>query len=147
VASTLPYRLALLSAGLALACEAAPVASRAALDLVVGVRQVVKSEPVSSCNTKARTALDAVLVDAAEVGAGDTGEWRAYSAPDASGHSSAAAAIHCYPLDDGYLVTFTCAVQTPPNADSASTMCTKLAQAFGGGTAQAREMRSRYSRQ
>lgn len=137
MARTFHLRVALIAGCLVLAFEAAPAASLAALDMVIGARQVVKNEPVSACNTKARSALDAVLVDASEVGSGDTGEWKASSAPDSSGHSSAAAAIHCYPLDDGYVVTFTCAVQVPAYADSASSLCTKLAQAFTGGKAEA----------
>jgi hypothetical protein len=131
---TICRRAALSLAACAVAFGMATAASRAALDFVVGARTVVKNEPVSNCNAQARKTLDAVLQDAAEVGSGDTGEWRAYGAPDASGHTSAAAAIHCYPLDNGYLVTFTCAVQVPPNPDSASALCAKLAGAFGAKT-------------
>ena len=137
MASRSSHFVTLLAVGIALTIGLMPAPLPAALDMVIGARQVVKSEPISSCNTKARTALNAVLVDAAEVGAGDTGEWKAYGTPDASGHSSAAAAIHCYPLDDGYVVTFTCAVQVPPNTDSANTLCGKLSQAFGGSTSEA----------
>jgi len=92
-------------------------------------KKIVKGEPLSSCNDKAKAALNAVLENALEVG-GDTGEWRASAAPDSSGSSSAAAAVHCYPVDTGYLVTFTCAVQAPPYQDSANGLCTKLATAF-----------------
>lgn len=147
MAATSPYRLVLLIAGFALVAQSTPTAAFAAIDMVIGARQVVKGEPVSACNTKARDALNALLVDASEVGSGDTGEWKAYSAPDASGHSSAAAAIHCYPLDEGYLVTFTCAVQVPPNTDSASTLCTKLAQAFGGSKTEAKSSQATRSHQ
>jgi len=133
-ARTIARRAALFSAACAVAFGATTTTSRAALDFAVGARTVVKGEPVSNCNAQARKTLDAVLQDAAEVGSGDTGEWRAYAAPDASGHSSAVAAIHCYPLDDGYLATFTCAVQVPPNPDSAIALCTKLATAFGSKT-------------
>ena len=128
-------RFALFSAACAVAFGMMTTTSPAALDFVVGARTVVKSEPVSNCNAQARKTLDAVLQDAAEVGSGDTGEWRAYAAADASGHSSAAAAIHCYPLDDGYLATFTCAVEVPRNPDSATALCTKLAAAFGSKSA------------
>jgi hypothetical protein len=133
-ARTVARRTALFSAACAAAFGMTTTTSPAALDFAVGARTVVKSEPVSNCNAQARKTLDAVLQDAAEVGSGDTGEWRAYAAPDASGHPSAAAAIHCYPLDDGYLATFTCAVQVPPNPDSAAALCTKLATAFGSKT-------------
>jgi hypothetical protein len=127
-------RLALLAAGCALALGTSMLPAPAALDLAVGARKVVKSQPVSSCNAAAKSALNSVLQDASEVGTGDTGEWRANGAPDSAGHSLSAAAVHCYPLDDnGYVVTFTCAVQTPDSTDTASALCTKLATAFGGG--------------
>lgn len=120
--------------GLSLALGVTGTGARAALDMAVGARKIVRNEPVSSCNAKAKSALDAVLTNAVEVGSGDTGEWKAYATPDSSGNSFAAAAIHCYPLDNvsGYLVTFTCAAQTPPNADTASAICDKIAGAFGG---------------
>ncbi len=131
------YRVALFTAAVALTFGMAGATSSAALDMVVGARKVVKNEPLSNCNTQAKNALNAVLQDAAEVGTGDTGEWKANGAPDASGHSSAAAAVHCYPLDTGYFVTFTCVVQVPPNPDSATALCAKLATAFGGTTSEA----------
>lgn len=114
-----------------------PSRSSAALDMVVGARQVVKNEPVSACNTKAKNTLNSLLQDAGEVGGGDTGEWKAYGKYDASGYASAAAAIHCYPVDTGYVVTFTCAVQVPPSADTAASLCDKLSAAFAGGRAAA----------
>ena len=133
MASLFARRAALLAAGCVLAVGAATPPAPAALDMAVGARKVVKTQPVSSCNAAAKSALNSVLQDASEVGSGDTGEWRAYGSPDSAGHSSSAAAVHCYPLDDGYVVTFTCAVQTPDSADTASGLCTKLATAFGGG--------------
>jgi hypothetical protein len=102
--------------------------------MYVGARQVVKNQPVSACNSSAKNALNSVLQGAAEIGTGDTGEWKAYGPPDSSGNSFAAAAIHCYPLDEsGYVVTFTCAAQVPPNADTANALCSKLTAAFGSG--------------
>ena len=127
---TTGYRFALLAGGFALAFGMAGTNSSAAIDLAVGARNVVKNQPVSACNSKAKTALNAVLQNAAEIGEGDTGEWEAYGAADSSGHPSAGAAIHCYPIDNGYVVTFTCAAQVPPNPDTASALCTKLAAAF-----------------
>ncbi|MBV9718511.1 MAG: hypothetical protein JOZ77_04285 [Candidatus Eremiobacteraeota bacterium] len=104
----------------------------AALDFFIGARTVVKDAPLSACNGKARDALISVLGKAAEYG--DTGNWEGLGATDASGNSFAAAAVHCYPLDavHGYLVTLTCAAQTPPATESASVICGKLATAFGG---------------
>jgi hypothetical protein len=127
-------RVAASAVGFALAFGLARAVAPAALDLSVGEQRVVKGRPVSDCNGKAKQALDAVLTNASEIGTGDTGEWKALGAADSSGNSFAAAAIHCYPLDDsGYVVTFTCAVQTPPNPDTASALCQKIASAFGGG--------------
>jgi hypothetical protein len=104
----------------------------AALDMVVGAQTVVKGQPLSSCNAKAKDALNTALQNASEVD--DTGEWKASGAPDASGNSFAAAAVHCYPLDDNsYVVTFTCAAQVPPNPDTANAICTKVTAAFGSG--------------
>jgi hypothetical protein len=125
-------RGAVIAAGFALTVGLAGRPAPAALDMVIGDRTVVKNEPLSSCNAKAQGALDSVLGKAAEYG--DTGNWEGYGATDSSGNSFAAAAIHCYPLDavSGYLVTFTCAAQTPPATETASVICTKLAAAFGG---------------
>lgn len=105
----------------------------AALDMAVGSREVVKSEPVSNCNDRARSALNSVLQNAQQIGDG-TGEWKAYAAPDYAGNVMAAAAVHCYQLGSGYVATFTCAVQAPPYQDSASGLCTKLATAFDAKT-------------
>lgn len=127
------HRVALLVAGLVLAFALTGAAAPAALDMYVGAHTIVKSEPLSDCNTKAKNALNAVLANAME--ADDTGQWQAYGTLDSSGHSSAAAAIHCYPLEDGYLVTFTCAVQAPPNPDTASALCAKVNAAFGAKAA------------
>jgi hypothetical protein len=129
------HRVAVLATSFVLTFALTATAAPAALDMFVGARKVVKSQSVASCNAKAKDALNGVLQNALEVGTGDTGEWKAYGAPDASGNSFAAAAVHCYPLDDGYLVTFTCTAQVPPNPDTASALCAKLATAFdtGGG--------------
>lgn len=85
---TFRTRAVMLAVGLALAFTLAGRPAPAALDMVVGTRNVVKNEPVSNCNTKAKDALNAVLSNASEVvGVGDTGEWKAYGAPDTSGNS------------------------------------------------------------
>ncbi|HTU81122.1 MAG TPA: hypothetical protein VMF61_03275 [Candidatus Acidoferrales bacterium] len=108
--------------------SAAP--ARADLSMVVGPKTVVPNEPVSACSAKAKSALNAVLQNAFEAGDG-TNQWLAYGQLDSSGHSSETAAIHCYPLDTGYVVTFTCAAQVPPNPQTADTLCKKLVDAFG----------------
>ncbi len=118
-----------LASACVLAVVLAGVPARAAIDMYIGARTVVPNQSVGACSLKAKNALNAVLQGAVE--AGETNQWQAYGPPDSSGHSTAGAAIHCYPTDNGYVVTFTCAVETPPNPDSASALCAKLTTAFG----------------
>ncbi len=124
-------RAALFTAVLTSAFVLGSAPAPAALDMVVGARRVVQNEPVSTCSSKAKTALSAQLPTVFEAGDG-TGQWLGYGTADSTGHSSAAAAIHCYPVGNGYVVTFTCAVDQPPNPEDASTLCGKLAGSFGG---------------
>jgi hypothetical protein len=131
VARTVCTRLGVLAIALSLAVGMAVKPARAALDVIVGARNVVKDEPLSSCDTKASRALISVLGKSAEVGS--THEWEAMGAVDTAGSSFAAAAVHCYPLDGtGYVVTFTCAAQTPPAPETAAVICQQLATSFGG---------------
>lgn len=131
---SLRYRAALTAVALALAFGSVATRAPAALDMFVGAREVVKNQPVSACNSAAKTALDSVLQNSQELGTGDTGEWEAYAAGDTANGSTAAAAIHCYPLNPGFLVTFTCAAQVPPYPESASALCAKLTAAFDAKT-------------
>lgn len=133
MARTFRYRVALCAVAVALLFVMASAPATATLDMFVGARTVAQNEPASSCSEKAKNALNSVLQDAFEAGEG-TGQWLAYGPRDASGHSSATAAIHCYPVDNGYVATFTCAVDVPPNPDTASTLCGKLSAAFGATT-------------
>jgi hypothetical protein len=132
VTRTFRYRIAVLVVVTAIACGSLQTKAPAALDMYVGIRKAVTGQPLSACNSAAKTALTSVLQAAGELGSG-TGEWEAYGTPDTANGSTQAAAIHCYPLGSGYLVTFTCAVQVPPSPDSASALCAKLATAFGVG--------------
>jgi len=127
------FRTLSAAAGLALGLTLSTAAAPAALDVNVGAQKVVNGVPVAKCNASAKSALTSVLGNALEIGTGDTGEWKGTASPDSSGNSFGAGAIHCYPLDDGYVVTFTCAAQVPPNADTASAICDKLTAAFGSG--------------
>jgi hypothetical protein len=134
VKRTYRSRAAVLAAGFVLAFLSAGANAPASLDVAVGARQVVKNQPISACNASAKNALMTVFQSGAEVGSGDTGEWKALGPADSSGNSFAAAAVHCYPLDGGgYVVTFTCAAQVPPISESASGLCDKLVTAFGTG--------------
>lgn len=126
--SSFRSRVALVAA-FALAFGLTPVAARAALDMADGSRKVVDNEPRSACNSRAAAALQVVLGGAAQVGE-DSGEWEAYGPPGVNVGPAAAAAVHCYPVGAGYLVTFTCAVELPYNPDPASVLCTKLEAAF-----------------
>ena len=102
-------------------------AARAEILIAIGDSVTVPNAPISDCNAKAKTALDSVLQSAGDNG---SGVWLAYGSPDSSGHYSATAAVHCFPLGGGYNVSFTCAVEVPPNPDTATGLCTKLAAAF-----------------
>ncbi|MBV8491272.1 MAG: hypothetical protein JO199_12150 [Candidatus Eremiobacteraeota bacterium] len=131
------YRAALFGLALALALVATGAQAPAALQMVIGTRVVVPNAPVSECSTKAKAALNSVLLNAFEAG-DNTGQWLAYGPLDSSGHASATAAIHCYPLTDtSYVATFTCSAQVPPNPETATSICAKLTAAFGGGKAAA----------
>jgi hypothetical protein len=131
VAPTLAYRVCAIALGFSLAAGLSGTSAQAALDVVVGARNVVNNEPVSACDTKASQALTSVLGKAAEIG--DTHEWTGAGAVDTAGNSFAAAAVHCYPLDGtGYVVTFTCAAQAPPAPETATVICSQLADSFAG---------------
>jgi hypothetical protein len=132
VAKTSSCRVALLTAAFAFAFGTSGAPVPAALDMYVGTRTVVPNEPIGDCSTKAKNALNTVLQNAFEAGEG-TGQWLAYGPPDYAGHPNATAVIHCFPVDNGYVVTFTCAVDVPPNPDTASALCAKLTAAFGAG--------------
>ncbi len=105
----------------------------AAVEMSIGSRAIVPNAPVSQCSAKAKSALNSVLQGGAAEAGENTGQWLSYGPADSSGNSSSAAAIHCYPIDHGYVATFTCAVESPVNPESASALCTKLTSAFGGG--------------
>jgi hypothetical protein len=109
----------------ALAASALPAA--ADLQTVIGARTTVTGESVATCGVKAKNALDTVLRGAFESDSG-SGEWLAYGGTD----TSQAAAVHCYTVGNGYVVTFTCAAQIPPSLQTASVLCDKLAAAFPG---------------
>ena len=119
------YRLGFFAVALALNVAVCTARAPADLYMTVGERRVVQNEQVADCSTKAKNALNTVLTNAFEAGDG-TGQWLAYGGPD----NSEAAAIHCYPLDNGYSVTFTCTVQVPPSPSMAADLCTKLSAAF-----------------
>jgi hypothetical protein len=129
VISSSRYRLASFAVAFILNAALLTAAAPAEIEMTIGARMTVANAPVSDCSAKAKTALNTVLQNAFEAGDG-TGQWLAYGPLDSSNHSSATAAIHCYPVDTGYYVTITCAVEVPPNPDTATSLCAKLAAAF-----------------
>ena len=113
--------------GLALALSATALRAPAALDMAIGDRKVVENQPLEMCDASAKAALTAVVNNAS----GGNHEWVGYAPATGPDGTVATAAIHCFPIGNGYLVTFTCATQVPPNPDSASALCGKLSAAFG----------------
>ncbi|MFY9710905.1 MAG: hypothetical protein WBD57_00510 [Candidatus Cybelea sp.] len=128
----LRHRTVLLSAGL-LVAVVPPLQAPAALDMALGTRKVVENQPVSACNQAARSALTSVFGGAQELGS-DTGEWQAYNAGDTANGVTESGAVHCYPVGNGYVVTFTCAAQVPPSTETAAAMCSKISAAFDAKT-------------
>jgi hypothetical protein len=126
------YRGALLIGAFALNVGLASLPASAALDLVVAQQTVVQNKPFSDCETRAKNALTTVMQDANEAGA-NSGEWVGVQKID--GSIAASAVIECHPDAGGYHTGFTCAVQVPPNPDTASALCTKLTTAFNAETA------------
>jgi hypothetical protein len=130
VTSRLLQRIGVLTAGIVLAMSATALRAPAALDMALGDRRVVDNQPVSACDASAKAALTQVVSNAAEASPG-SGEWVGYEPATGPDGIVATAAIHCFPVGGGYVVTFTCATQVPPNPDSASSLCGKLSAAFG----------------
>lgn len=124
------YRFATAAAALALSCALTGTSASAALDMVVGTRITVPNKPASDCMTRAQGALNTVLQNA--IKAGDDGvNWLGFGRPGGASQPSAAAVIHCLPVDNGYVATFACSTEVPPNPDTADALCTKLVAAFG----------------
>lgn len=126
------YRGALLIGAFALNVGLASLPARAALDLVVAQQATVPNKPFSDCETRAKNALTSAVQDANET-AGGSGQWVGVQRME--GSISATVVIECHPDAGGYRAGFTCAVQIPPNADSASALCTKVTTAFNAATA------------
>jgi hypothetical protein len=132
----LASRFALFAVALTLAFGWSAAAAPAAVEMSTGLRHIEASAPLSDCSVKAKNALNSNLQNAFETSP-DSGMWLAYGAADASGHASAAAAIHCFPVGKGYVVTFTCSVELPPSLFSASDLCLKINATFLGKVAAA----------
>jgi hypothetical protein len=118
-----PYAIAL-SVGLTLSASPA----RAALEMVIGTQATVAGAPVANCSANAKAALNSVLQNSSS--SDDGLQWLAYGPLDSSGHATETAAIHCYAVGDGYVASFACAAQIPPNPRTAVQICAKLVAAF-----------------
>ncbi|MBV8148564.1 MAG: hypothetical protein JO092_05710 [Candidatus Eremiobacteraeota bacterium] len=125
---TFPYRSGLFAVALALDVVLCAAPAPAAIDMAIGDQRVVTTQPISDCTTRAENALR-TLLQAPSTGGGGT-EFMALAPVQAPATPPRAASIHCFPLDKGYLVTFECAVEIPPNPTPASDLCTKLVAAF-----------------
>lgn len=127
----IPIPRAAIAAAVALTLGAAllPMPARASLDMVSGARGTAVTAPLADCSTDAKAALGAVLVNPFEAGQG-TGQWMAFSATDAAGQSHEAAAMHCFPVGAGYVVTLTCTIERPFSPETATALCGRLEKAF-----------------
>jgi hypothetical protein len=109
--------------------------ANAGVDMSVGIRYVINSGTVDQCGAKAKTALNAYLQNATEKSPG-SGEWQAYGPPNKSGQTTASAIVRCDTVGQGYVVTFTCAVEMPGNPFGADDLCRDIAHNFSGKTEQ-----------
>ncbi len=105
----------------------------AAVDLSTGIRYVMPAGTVDDCGTKAQAALSKYLNAPSESQPGS----HEYIAQGPLGQSSAqlltaTGTIHCFALPSGYIVTFTCTVETPNNPYTANDLCLDLAHNFAG---------------
>ncbi|MBV8374776.1 MAG: hypothetical protein JO302_04640 [Candidatus Eremiobacteraeota bacterium] len=107
----------------------------AGVDMSVGIRYVINPGTVDQCSAKAKSALNAYLQNATEKTPG-SGQWQAYGPPNKSGQTTAAAIVRCSTVGQGYVVTFTCAVESPGNAFGADDLCHDIAHNFSGKAVQ-----------
>ncbi|GEM_PF-1283525 len=125
-------RLWILAAALSLGMLWCRVDAPAAVELSTGIRHVSDAGSIDECSAKAKAALNAYLQGATESPAG-SGEWIASVQNPLANGASGAATVRCYPLAKGYVVTFTCAVQSPENPYDADALCLDVAHKFYGG--------------
>ncbi len=124
-------RLVLCTAGIAVSAIVCGAAAPAAVEMSTGIRYVMPAGTLDDCSAKAKTALAAYLQTPTEATQG-SGEWLAFGPLGSTGPATAAAAVRCYPLTKGYVVTFTCVVQQPENPYAADALCLDVAHNFSG---------------
>jgi hypothetical protein len=108
------------------------VSASARVDLSAGIRYVSAAGTLQDCSAKAKAALESYLPGATESSPG-SGEWIALGQNVATGAASSSAAVRCYGLPKGYVVTFTCSVLVPANPYAATPLCLDIAHKFYGG--------------
>ena len=106
------------------------VPARASIDMVAGARGTATQAANSACSASASAALTTTFGNPAiEAGAG-TGQWLGFGADDSNKNPTASAAIHCYPVGKGYVVTITCATERAAGAETAADLCARVEKAF-----------------
>ena len=123
-----------LGAGLAIGVLGSAAIANAGVDMSVGIRYVA-SGTLDQCSAKAKAALNAYLQNATEKTPG-SGAWQAYAPPNKSGQTTAGAIVRCSTVGQTYVVTFTCAVESPGNAFGADDLCRDIAHNFSGKAVQ-----------
>ncbi len=122
------YRVAWFATALTLCVLLAGVPARATLDTVIAQRISIPDKQITDCVSRASGALTTVLQDAHETDPG-SGQW--VGVARSGGAIAGLAVIECHSVDSGgYSASFTCSVETPTYADSASGLCGKLTTAF-----------------
>jgi hypothetical protein len=106
----------------------------AAVDLSLGIRHAVDTGTIDDCNAKAQESLATYLQAPTQT---SPGEWLATGPLVQVGNPdiTASGTVHCYPgpKGTGYVVSFTCAVETPNNIYPANQLCLDIAHHFYGG--------------
>lgn len=123
-------RLFTIAGVLAIVLPAGTASAR--VDVSAGIRYLSPSGTLQDCSAKAKAALEAYLPGARESSPG-SGEWVALAQNIRTGAASSGAAVRCYGLPKGYVVTFTCSVLAPANPYGAGPLCLDIAHKFYGG--------------
>lgn len=126
-------RYGFVSIALIAAVLASIAIARAGVEMSTGIRYVYNGGTMDVCATKAKAALSAYLQNVSEKTPG-SGDWLGYSKPDSNGQTTAAGTVRCAPITNGFVVTFTCAVEKPGSFFDADALCLNLAHNFSGKT-------------
>jgi hypothetical protein len=105
-------------------------AAPASVDLATGLRHVVTTGTLAECDQKASAALGAYLQ---HVLSPTDNEWIG-TGPIGANDVTASGTIHCYAHAGGYVVSFTCSVESPNNPFTATALCQDLLSNFEGTT-------------